>query len=89
MSAEISESGEDSVFMVSDWCLAATLTHGCCELQSTSRIQCNIGFAELAVNLSDEHIATTIPVLIDILRDIPHINFDKCMAWDGELFVFL
>jgi phosphatidylinositol 4-kinase A len=58
-------------------------------MQSTSRIQCNIGFAELAVSLSDEYIATTIPVLIDMLRDIPYIGFDKCMAWDGKLFVFL
>ncbi|KAI0818966.1 atypical/PIKK/PI4K protein kinase [Irpex lacteus] len=49
---------------------------------SYSRVQCNIGFAELAVNLPNAHVAETVPVLIDILRDIPHIDFDKCLAWD-------
>ncbi|KAI0345278.1 atypical/PIKK/PI4K protein kinase [Trametopsis cervina] len=49
---------------------------------SYSRVQCNIGFAELAVNLPNAHVTETVPVLIDILRDIPHIDFDKCLAWD-------
>ncbi|KAI0086351.1 atypical/PIKK/PI4K protein kinase [Irpex rosettiformis] len=49
---------------------------------SYSRVQCNIGFAELAVNLPNAHVAETVPVLIDILRDIPHIDFDRCLAWD-------
>ena len=51
--------------------------------QSNSRIHCNIGFAELAVNLPDTHVNETVPVLIDILRDIPYIDFDHCLAWDG------
>lgn len=25
----------------------------------------------------------TVPVLIEILRDIPYIDFDRCLAWDG------
>ncbi|KAH9952080.1 atypical/PIKK/PI4K protein kinase [Amylocystis lapponica] len=47
-----------------------------------SRIHCNIGFAELAVNLPDAHVNHTIPVLVDILRDIPYIDFDQCLAWE-------
>ncbi|CCM00003.1 uncharacterized protein FIBRA_02028 [Fibroporia radiculosa] len=47
-----------------------------------SRIQCNIGFAELAVNLSDAHVDQTVPILVDILRDIPYIDFDQCLFWD-------
>ena len=26
----------------------------------------------------------TVPVLIDILRDVPYIDFDRCLAWDGR-----
>ncbi|OSD08514.1 atypical/PIKK/PI4K protein kinase [Trametes coccinea BRFM310] len=47
-----------------------------------SRVQCNIGFAELAVNLPHAHVNDTVPVLIDILRDIPYIDFDQCLSWD-------
>ncbi|THH29581.1 hypothetical protein EUX98_g4604 [Antrodiella citrinella] len=49
---------------------------------SNSRVHCNIGFAELAVNLPDAHVDATVPVLIDILRDIPYIDFDRCFTWD-------
>ncbi|KAI0782195.1 atypical/PIKK/PI4K protein kinase [Abortiporus biennis] len=49
---------------------------------SNSRIHCNIGFAELAVNLPDAHVESTVPVLVDILRDIPYIDFDRCLAWE-------
>ena len=55
--------------------------------QSAATVQCNIGFAELAVNLSDEHSANTIPVLIDILKDVPHIDFDSSLAWEGNYWV--
>lgn len=51
--------------------------------QSYSRVQCNIGFAELAVSLPHAHVDETVPVLVDILRDIPYIDFDRCLAWDG------
>ncbi|KAI0362486.1 atypical/PIKK/PI4K protein kinase [Trametes cingulata] len=47
-----------------------------------SRVQCNIGFAELAVNLPNAHVNETVPVLIDILRDVPYIDFDQCLSWD-------
>ncbi|OCH92135.1 atypical/PIKK/PI4K protein kinase [Obba rivulosa] len=49
---------------------------------SNSRAQCNIGFAELAVNLPHAHVNDTVPVLVDILRDVPYIDFDKCLAWE-------
>ncbi|KAH8099528.1 atypical/PIKK/PI4K protein kinase [Cristinia sonorae] len=49
---------------------------------SNSRIHCNIGFAELSVNLPDAHVEATVPVLVDILRDIPYIDFDRCFTWD-------
>ncbi|KAI0934808.1 hypothetical protein AcW1_006214 [Taiwanofungus camphoratus] len=47
-----------------------------------SRVYCNIGFAELAVNLPDVHVDHTVPVLIDILRDVPYIDFDQCLDWE-------
>ncbi|KAK7693961.1 hypothetical protein QCA50_003536 [Cerrena zonata] len=47
-----------------------------------SRVQCNIDFAELAVSLPDAHIESTVPVLIEILKDVPYIDFDHCLTWD-------
>lgn len=55
--------------------------------QSNSRVHCNIGFAELAVNLPNSHVDDTVPVLIEILRDILYIDFDHCLAWDGAFSV--
>jgi len=59
-------------------------THSC---QSASSVHCNIAFGELVVNFSDTHIndsiKTIIPVLFDILRDIPYIDFDKSLSWKG------
>ncbi|KZT09606.1 atypical/PIKK/PI4K protein kinase [Laetiporus sulphureus 93-53] len=49
---------------------------------TNSRVQCNIGFAELAINLPDTHVDQTVPVLVDILRDVPYIDFDQCLFWD-------
>ncbi|KAF8798204.1 hypothetical protein BYT27DRAFT_7178838 [Phlegmacium glaucopus] len=52
---------------------------------SASRVHCNIAFGELVVNFSDSHINesidTIMPVLIDILRDIPCTDFDKSLSW--------
>ncbi|KAF8579311.1 atypical/PIKK/PI4K protein kinase [Ramaria rubella] len=48
---------------------------------SSSRVHCNIGFGELAVNMAKSHSDSTISVLIDILRDIPFIDFDKTLSW--------
>jgi hypothetical protein len=37
------------------------------------------------VNISSTLLPTTVPVLLDILRDIPYIDFDMDLTWDGEL----
>ena len=42
-------------------------------------LQYSIGFAELAISISHEHSANTIPVLIDP-KDVPHIDFDSSLA---------
>lgn len=53
-----------------------------------SRVHCNIAFGELVVNFPDIQIDNTIdtliPVLIDVLRDVPYIDFDKCLSWEGQ-----
>ncbi|KAG6909642.1 hypothetical protein DXG01_016424 [Tephrocybe rancida] len=52
---------------------------------STSRVHCNIAFGELVVNFPDSYINESIdvlmPVLVDILNDVPFIDFDKCLSW--------
>lgn len=62
-------------------CVSANLYR---RVQSASRARCNIGFAELSVNISSTLLPTTVPVLLDILRDIPYIDFDMNLTWDGE-----
>ncbi|KAI0046132.1 atypical/PIKK/PI4K protein kinase [Auriscalpium vulgare] len=47
-----------------------------------SRVRCNIGFAELAINFPDTLVSSAVPVLLDILRDIPYIEFDPNLTWD-------
>lgn len=46
---------------------------------SAATTQCSIGFAELAISISHEHSANTIPVLIDP-KDVLHIDFDSSLA---------
>ncbi|KZS95958.1 atypical/PIKK/PI4K protein kinase [Sistotremastrum niveocremeum HHB9708] len=48
---------------------------------SASRVHCNIGFGELAPSLPQEHVDNAVKVLIDMLRDVPHIEFDPCLSW--------
>ncbi|KAF9564367.1 hypothetical protein CPC08DRAFT_705318 [Agrocybe pediades] len=51
---------------------------------STTRVQCNIAFADLLVNCPNsfnDNIDTVVPTLIDILRDVPNINYDKSLSW--------
>ena len=38
------------------------------------------------MSLPDAHIETTVPVLVEVLRDVPYIDFDHCLAWDGMFF---
>ncbi|KAG0701518.1 hypothetical protein DFH29DRAFT_926376 [Suillus ampliporus] len=53
---------------------------------SEARAHCNIAFGELVANFPDQHIAkqidTLIPVLTDLLHDVPHVDFDRCLSWD-------
>ncbi|KAG1849308.1 hypothetical protein DFJ58DRAFT_795151 [Suillus subalutaceus] len=53
---------------------------------SEARAHCNIAFGELVVNFPEEHIAkhidTLIPVLMDLLHDVPRMDFDRCLSWD-------
>ncbi|KAG2366053.1 hypothetical protein BDR07DRAFT_1328601 [Suillus spraguei] len=53
---------------------------------SEARAHCNIAFGELVANFPDKHIAdhinTLIHVLMDLLRDVPHVDFDRCLSWD-------
>ncbi|KAG7448129.1 uncharacterized protein BT62DRAFT_930208 [Guyanagaster necrorhizus] len=51
-----------------------------------SRVHCNIAFGELVFNFPESHISerigTIMPVLIDVLRDVPYIDFDRCLSWE-------
>ncbi|KAF8163506.1 hypothetical protein B0H34DRAFT_795214 [Crassisporium funariophilum] len=53
---------------------------------SASRVHCNIAFGQLVIKFPDSHITksidTVIPVLIDVLKDIPYIDFDKSLSWE-------
>lgn len=56
-------------------------------VKSASRVHCNIAFGELVVNFPEAHINEAIdvlmPALLDILNDVPFIDFDKCVSWQG------
>ena len=52
-------------------------------LQSASKVHCHIAYGQLAVNLPAGHLSSAIPVLIDILRDVPHVQFDPSLNWTG------
>ena len=45
-------------------------------------MRANIGFAELAVNMNRNLVPSVIPVLLDILRDIPLIECANNLSWD-------
>ncbi|EEB95937.1 hypothetical protein MPER_05014 [Moniliophthora perniciosa FA553] len=53
-----------------------------------SRAHCNIAFGELVVKFPDSHIAKTVdtlmPVLIDVLEDVPYIDFDTSLSWESK-----
>lgn len=52
-------------------------------LQSAPKVHCHIAYGQLAVNLPAGHLESAIPVLIDILRDIPHVQLDPSLNWTG------
>ncbi|KZV73387.1 atypical/PIKK/PI4K protein kinase [Peniophora sp. CONT] len=51
-------------------------------LMPASRVRANIGFAELSVNMNKNLVSSAIPVLLDILRDIPFIECANNLSWD-------
>jgi phosphatidylinositol 4-kinase len=65
------------------------LQEGADFVQPASRIQCNVAFGELVANFSDSYISdsidTVVPVLVDMLGDIPFLRFEKTLAWDGAV----
>ncbi|EJU05379.1 atypical/PIKK/PI4K protein kinase [Dacryopinax primogenitus] len=48
-----------------------------------SKVHCNIAFGELAPSVPDEHIDRTLTVLVELLRDVPYIDFEPSLAWTG------
>lgn len=36
------------------------------------------------MNLPGTHVEVTVPVLIEMLTDVPYIDFDKTLSWEGE-----
>ncbi|KAF8969865.1 hypothetical protein BDZ97DRAFT_1937223 [Flammula alnicola] len=52
---------------------------------SATRVHCSIAFGDLVVDFPNSHITdsidTVISVLIDILRDVPFIDFDTSLSW--------
>ncbi|TFY82561.1 hypothetical protein EWM64_g1445, partial [Hericium alpestre] len=56
---------------------------------SASRVRCNVAFGELAISLPDALVPSAVPVLLDILRDIPFIDFDDDLTWDVSALIYL
>lgn len=46
-----------------------------------SRINCNIAFGQFASSAPESHVESTVAVLIGILRDVPHIDYERSLAW--------
>ncbi|KAI9571413.1 hypothetical protein HD554DRAFT_2187155 [Boletus coccyginus] len=51
-----------------------------------ARAHCNIAFGEMVVNLPESHVRdevdTLITVLVGVLDDAPHIDYDQPLSWD-------
>ncbi|THH11990.1 hypothetical protein EW145_g299 [Phellinidium pouzarii] len=47
-----------------------------------SSVTCHIGFAQLATNLPASHVDDTFPMLLDIMRDIPDMDFERTLIWN-------
>lgn len=71
------------------WCVLGyrVSTHSEPLHQNASRIRANVGFAELSTNLSGELTQTAVPVLLEILSDIPFIECANNLTWDGAFYV--
>lgn len=46
-----------------------------------SRINCNIAFGQFAFTAPESHVDSTVTVLIGILRDVPHIDYERSLTW--------
>lgn len=61
--------------------------------QSASRVHCNIAFGEMVVNFPtvqlDKSIEPMMSALLDILRDVPFIDFDPSLSWHGTQSLLL
>ncbi|KAG8734179.1 phosphatidylinositol-4- kinase, partial [Ceratobasidium sp. 423] len=51
------------------------------EPKPASRVNCNIAFGQFALNCPELHVESTVTVLIGILRDVPHIDYERSLAW--------
>lgn len=56
--------------------------------KTEARAHCNIAFGEMVVNLPERHVRDEVDallaVLIGVLDDAPHIDYDRSLSWDGE-----
>ena len=74
---------QERVYIVSSLTSKLTYISRITSLQSASKVHCHIAYGQLAVNLPAGHLESAIPVLIDILRDIPHVQFEPSLNWTG------
>ncbi|CAE6468907.1 unnamed protein product [Rhizoctonia solani] len=51
------------------------------EPKPVSRVNCNIAFGQFALNCPESHVESTVTVLIGILRDVPHIDYERSLRW--------
>lgn len=52
--------------------------------QPASRVNCHIGFAQMAMNLPAPTVDDTVEILLGILDDIPDMDFDETLMWDSK-----
>jgi len=56
-------------------------------IKPASRVHCSVAFGELVIKFPEsqikDNIDTLMLVLIDILRDVPFLDFDECLSWQG------
>lgn len=78
---------QERVFMVCSWLCRKYDPTSDCSWQPATRVHCNIGFGELVINFPDGRIASSIdtilPTLIGIVKEIPRVDFDKSLYWQG------
>ncbi|CAE6494869.1 unnamed protein product [Rhizoctonia solani] len=60
--------------------ISSTQSNGT-EPKPASRVNCNIAFGQFALNCPESHVESTVAVLIGILRDVPHIDYERSLAW--------